>query len=217
MTARAAFAAGLSLLEIDRQMPGTKRNGISDMFRIVGGVGIVTCSAGSPLIGLVDMHVMEILVPVAKTGQRGGILFFSDGLLMAHETEFVVACLVGCIEKLREIFPQHSEVVGTVGIVTGRTIILPYRSVVVLVLLQNCLHIGEFHLAVLAVFPVVTAQAEFGRLHDQLIGIISDMGIVTGKAFLVRIESVMFYFGLCDMFFLVVMAGETEISFPVGR
>ena len=111
MAARAASAAGFCFLKIDRQMPGAKGNGIANVLRIVGGVRIVASPAGSSLVSLVDMDEMEILVAVAKTGQSGGILLFGDGFFMAHETELIVARLVRCIKKLREIFPQHPEVI----------------------------------------------------------------------------------------------------------
>ena len=141
MTTGHATASCCGLFEIDWQIPCAKGDGIADMFRIVGGVRLMACPAGSTLYRLIDMHEMKILVPIAKTGQSGREFLLGDGLLVTHETERVVARLVRGIEKLREKFPQHSEIIGAMGIMTGRAVFLSNGAMMVLVLFQICLHI----------------------------------------------------------------------------
>ena len=63
----------------------------------------------------------------------------------------------------------------------------------------------------------MTTQAEVLGLQDQLVGIISHMGIMTGETFLVRVQPAVLYLGLPDMLLFVVMTGEAEISFSIGR
>ena len=111
MTTRQALASGSGFFKTDRQIPGSKGNSIADMFWIVSGMGIMTRSAGPALYLLINMQVMKILLAVAKTGQSLGKFLLGDGLLMTHKTELVKARLVWGVKNLREILPQHSEVI----------------------------------------------------------------------------------------------------------
>jgi hypothetical protein len=79
------------------------------MFGVVRGMGIMTCPAGPTLYLQIDMDVMKILFTVPKTGQSGGKLLLGNGLLMTHKTELII----------REVFPQYSEVIGTMGRMTA--------------------------------------------------------------------------------------------------
>ena len=156
MTARQALAAGCCLFKTDRQVPGSKGNAITDVFRIISGMGIMTCPAGPALYLLVDMQVMKIFFAVAKTGKSGGKFLLGDGLLVTHKTELVKARLVWGVKKLWEIFLQHSEVIRAVGIMTSRTVLLFYGAMMDLILLKNCLHVCHFDFPVIIVFPVMT-------------------------------------------------------------
>jgi len=89
------------------------------MFRVVGCMGIMTGPAGPAFNRLVDMDEMQILVAVAKSRQSGGKFLFSDGILMTHEAEIVITRLVWRIKKFGKGFQEHSEVIGTMGIMTG--------------------------------------------------------------------------------------------------
>ena len=102
MAARQTLAAGFSLFKIDRQLPGSKRNPIPEMFRVVGCMGIMTGPAGPAFNRLVYMDEMQILVAVTKTGQSGGKFLFGDGILMTHEAELVITRLVWSIKKTRK-------------------------------------------------------------------------------------------------------------------
>lgn len=181
------------------------------MLRIVGGMGIMACPTGSAFYLFIDMHVMKILVSVAETGQRGGEFLFGDGLLMAHKTELVVTRLVWGIEKFRKIFTQQSEIIRAMGIMTTRAVFLAYGAVMIPVILQHRLHIGYPRLALITICPVMTTQAEVRWLHEQLVGIISDMGVVAGKTPLLGIESAMGHLSRLDIPLFVVMTGEAEI------
>jgi hypothetical protein len=89
------------------------------MFRVIGGVGIMTCPAGPPLYLLMDMNVMKVLIAVTKTGQSSGKFLTGDGLLMTHKTELIIIGIVGSIENRREVFTQYSEIIRTMGRMTG--------------------------------------------------------------------------------------------------
>jgi len=89
------------------------------MFRVVGCMGIMTGPAGPAFNRLVDMDEMQILVAVTKTGQSGGKFLFGDGILMTHEAELVITRLVWSIKKLGKGFLKHSEIIGSMGIMTG--------------------------------------------------------------------------------------------------
>jgi len=119
VAARQTLAAFVGFLKINRKHPGTKGNTVADMFRVVRGVGIMTCSAGSPLYVIIDMNEMKVLFAVPKTGQSGGKLLTGDGLLMTHKTELIIIFIVGGIENRREVFPQYPEIIGSMGRMAG--------------------------------------------------------------------------------------------------
>ena len=119
MAARQTLAAGFSLFKIDRQLPGSKGNLIPEMLRIIGCMGIMAGTAGPAFRRLVDMDEMQILVAVTKSRQSGGKFLFGDGILMTHEAEIVITRLVWSIKKLGKGFLKHSEIIGSMGIMTG--------------------------------------------------------------------------------------------------
>ena len=89
------------------------------MFRVVGCMGIMTGPASPAFNRLVDMDEMQILVAVTKTGQSGGKFLFGDGILMTQEAETVITRLVWSIKKFGIEFYEHSEIIGSMGIMTG--------------------------------------------------------------------------------------------------
>ena len=119
VAARQTLAAGFNLFKPDRQLPASKRNRIPEMFRVVGCMDIMTGPAGPAFNRLVDMDEMQILVAVTKTGQSGGKFLISNGILMTHEAELVITRLVWSIKKLGKGLQKHSEIIGSMGIMTG--------------------------------------------------------------------------------------------------
>jgi hypothetical protein len=119
VAARQTLAAGFSLFKINRQLPASKRNRIPEMFQVVGCMDIMTGSAGPAFNRLVDMDEMQILVAVTKTGQGGGKFLLGNGILMTQEAEIVITRLVWRIKKFGKGFQEHSEVIGTMGIMTA--------------------------------------------------------------------------------------------------
>ena len=82
-------------------------------------MGIMTGPAGPAFRRLVDMDEMQILVAVAKSRQSGGKFLFSEGILMTHEAEIVITRLVWRIKKLGKGFKENSEIIGSMGGMTG--------------------------------------------------------------------------------------------------
>ena len=158
------------------------------MAGVVGGMRIVACPTGSPLGLFVDMHEMEILLIVPEAGQCGGQLFTGKRLFVAHEAQLVIIRVVPRVEDRREIFPQHPEIVRTVGIVAARTVILPYGAMMLLVLCQQDLDIFQ-PTAWRVIGAVVTAEAEFGRLLGNKLGMLADVGFMAGHAPLFGIQA----------------------------
>ena len=89
------------------------------MFRVVGCMGIMTGPASPAFNRLVDMDEMQILVAVTKTGQGGGKFLLGNGILMTQEAEIVITRLVWSIKKSGKGFLKHSEIIGSMGIMTG--------------------------------------------------------------------------------------------------
>ena len=87
----------------------------------------------------------------------------------------------------------------------------------ILVLFQYCFHVGHDYLVATGVFSVMTAQAQFRRLHGQLVGIIRNMGIVAGKTQFVGFKSCVLYLNLANMLLHVIMTGEAKFPSAISR
>ena len=71
MTARRATAAAFGFLELNRELPVSKRDGLRDMLWIGARVHFMAGAAGSAMGSLVDVNEMQIAITVAKFGGAG--------------------------------------------------------------------------------------------------------------------------------------------------
>lgn len=81
------------------------------MLGIICGVGIMAGPAGPSLHSLVDMHKMQVPVPVPEAGQGSGLFVKHQGLFMAAKAQFVILHIKGRIEDRREVLPQYPEII----------------------------------------------------------------------------------------------------------
>ena len=210
MASGKALSAISGLLKTDRQLPGVEGDRIPDVARVVGRMSIMACPAGAPLHRLVDMDEMQVLIPVSKGGQFRCPFVVGQGFFMAHETEFVVFLVIAGIKNRWEVFAQDPEIVGAMGVVAPRAILLFYRAVKFGIGIQQGLHVCHA-LRTGHILLVMAAHAEVRRLHGQLFDVIGHMGVMAGKAFLFRHEPLVLHGCRVDIRLLFLVAGKAEI------
>lgn len=203
------------LLETYRQFPGVEGNRIPHVAGIVGSVGIVACPAGAPLYRLVDMDEMQVLIAVPESGQFCGSFVVGQGFFMTHVAQLVVFRVITGIKNRGEVFAQDSEVLGTVGVVTPRAILLLYGAVKIRIGIQHGLHICHPRRTA-AILPVMAAHTEVRRLHGQLLHVIGYVGVMAGEAFLFRGKPLVLHGRRVDIRLFFLMAAKAEFLRTIG-
>ena len=118
MASRQALPAGLRFREPYRQMPYAERHVVPNMFWVIRGMGVVARPARAPF-GFIYMDKMQVLIAVSESSHGLGPFLAGDEFFVTHETDLVIILIVARIEEVREKLAQHSEVLGTVCIVTA--------------------------------------------------------------------------------------------------
>ncbi len=113
------------------------------MLRVVCGMCIMASPAGTALYRLVDMHEMKVLVSIPETREGRGPGIKHKRLFMAVKAEVIVLRVKGRIKDRGEIFPEYPEIVGAMGVMTGRAIFLLYRAVVVRIPFEISFHVHD--------------------------------------------------------------------------
>lgn len=132
---------------------------------------------------------------------------------MAHKTESKVLGIVWCIEFWREKGFQDPEVSGSVGVMTGRTVLVVNRSMMIAFFRQQFLHVGDGSAFLVFVFLVVTREAEIHGGVVKLLRKCGNMRIMTGQAVSLRCHTTMRNADFVHLALLVCMAGKT---YPLG-
>jgi len=176
------------------------------MFWVVRGMRVVTRPARASFYGFVHMDEMQVLITVSEICQRCGPFVLGNVFLMTHETKLIVVLVIGRVEELRQKLAQHPEILGPVGVVTARAIVLLNGAMMNGIVRQDFFHVR--YASILAVILLVMAtQAEFRRLFYQLLSVIGGMGIMATKALPARVKRFVGDGCLPDLLFLFFMAG----------
>jgi hypothetical protein len=130
---------------------------------------------------------------------------------MAHEAKFIVVLVIGRVEELREKLAQYPEILGPVGVVTTRAIVLLNGAMTFGIVRQDVFHV-HYTSILTVILPVMAAQAEFRRLFYQLLSIIGGMRIMATKALPARLNPLVGDGCLPDLLFLVLMAGKAKLA-----
>ena len=101
------------------------------------------------------------------------------------------------------------------SVMAPRAVFLLNRAVRDSIVFQKSLHIGNATFAG-HVLLIVTSHAQISRLHDQLLNVIRNMRIMAGKAFLFRIQALVFIRCCSNFLHFVFVAGEAEVLCPIG-
>src|SRR5690606_23940036 len=132
VAARAASAAGLGPLELERQSPAARseRNAVAHQERLLAGVVVMAEVAGAAFLAM-SVDVMEVSIAIAKSRLRRGLLL-DEILVVTREAKRVrirAESRVGASRmRLREEIPMG----GRVGFVAGLALPFAKRSVDVL-------------------------------------------------------------------------------------
>jgi len=167
------------------------------VFWLISGVYLVTGLARTSLLP-VDVEKMEVLVAVSKTGQSCGVPIEGDILVVTVKTQCVILGAVRHIELGGERFLEDLGVGGPMRIVTGITVVLPNRAMDVL---------GFPHLQP---HGLVAGVADLLGGSPQLPWIIGGVWRVADST-LFLFQCTVFYRGLPDILFHILVAPETEV------
>ncbi len=130
MASRSATAAGSVDLEIYRNIPLAKFNAILvDQFHAIACVRGMTDAAGAAFALVGYMHIVEVPAAVTEGSINGGLSKGEEILVMTSQACTVKPFFVGCVQVGRITPPEHTEVVGTMGVVTALAFTLINRSV----------------------------------------------------------------------------------------
>lgn len=143
MASRQTGTAVLRLLETDWQTPRSEGYDITDMLRIICRMGIMACTAGAAFYFLIDMDIMEVLVTVSERGECRCLSVLHNCLFMAIKAKLIIFRIKGRIKKRREVFSQDPEIIGAVGIMASRAVLLFYWSMRYLVIRKVFLHVHD--------------------------------------------------------------------------
>lgn len=130
MATRTACTTIRGQCDIDRQTPGAIRHRITNVGRVVAGMGGMTGAAGAAFAS-VDVQEVQVLIAIPEFCQGGCLCGFSNGVLMTHKAELVVVRIVGGVEAAGKILPEHPEVGGAMRVMTAGAVTLSDRAVVV--------------------------------------------------------------------------------------
>ncbi len=171
--------------------------------------------AGSSLDRLIDVDVMKVLIAIAETRHCKSGRLLGKVLFVAHETEAVIIGIIAGIKSFRERLPQNPEIGGSMGVVAAGTVVVRYWPVKFRSFGQIGLHVGH-SAGRFDILPVMAAQAEFGRSHDQQSGLVRKMRIVACQASGLGSEASVLNQTGGDFFVLIVVALEAEFFIPLA-
>lgn len=108
MTPDYTTAAVARFCKLDRQFPvhGTIRHRQSDMFLLIGGMGMVAGLTASPLHFLIDMKVVQVDITVPEICKGRRFRFQRDILIVAFKAHGIVLGIIRHIEFVGEVFLQ---------------------------------------------------------------------------------------------------------------
>lgn len=145
MTADYAGPADRGWAEEHRYAPGAETwNAFLDELMLGSCVRIMACLAGTPMVRLVDVKVVQICGSVTEIGDiRRRVL--DEFSAVAEEAKRVIGSLIGEVELIGEVRIEYLPVRGAMNAVTTDTITVTY---------------GLMHEIPLRKFPVVTFETE---------------------------------------------------------
>ena len=209
MTAGSAFPSIPKFYVVRWKVPLAVGDGIADMSRVVAGVDLVAGSAGPPFNRLIDVTEVQILISVAKIGERGGETIEGQGLLVTAEAERIFFHGERRVKVPRIGALQDAHVIRAVRVMTRRAIFLPDRPVPVAVLLEQFLHVGDLSRRSIQLL-VVAGKTKLRRGCLQLLGEVRVVGIVAVQALFIDFVGVVLGFDIADMVLFFRMAAKTQ-------
>lgn len=185
MTTRGATASGFGLDKADRTLPQPELHGIFHSLRFRAGVHFMACTACPAPVLIHNMNVMEVLVPIAKPGQRVCVLVEEKRLFMTLETQLIDARRIWAVELGWERSLQQPKILRAVRLVAWRATAFAYRPVPLRVAFQQSLHVCDSSARGLHGLVVATqTKIDFAILENA--GNVAAVQVMTVRALVVR-------------------------------